>query len=389
MFSSLIDIIFNEHPTVAELFALAGCLAIFWSVFFATTVPLITQRVMGKKWFTDSLERDYEREGKKLCETIGIPMTMEEFVDMKARMWPRLQLISVQHLLGGLLCLPSVFGLAAPKTSSALACLSIISEMGWEMEDVVYSLWTRFFTKDGKKAVPDIMLLLIPMHHSLTSLLAIPTIMRYRNLRILHLLCFDLQAASAVALIVGEYTKLLDVSKPNHLRQFQALTFVGLLMSMWARGIHWVYILFQFTQVWINDEAWIFLSIGVPVGLFFSLFNWFFCIGPFYKRFRKFMRVSREYTSLSATASPSHRRSSMIALESAAAELNSTITNDVAADASALFTERKISRRVTMPSKLFQRARRLSAVAMLQFSMGSKIPDSQLQELEGMEKKST
>jgi hypothetical protein len=316
-------------------------------------------------------------------------MERSEFVAIKERMWPWLQLVLAQHFIGGLLCLPSILSLTDPKTGASLACLAIVSEMGWEIQDILGTFYKRLFTQDGKKTVPDILLIILPMHHSLTTSMAIPIIRRYRNLRTLHWLCFDLQGAAAVSLFVGEYTKLLDVSKPHHLRQFQVLTGAGLIMNTWTRGFHWVYLLFQFYRVFIEEENWTFLAVGLPVGLIFSCFSYFICIEPFYKRFRKFILVSDEYQKLPSDVSPAQRRASLLELQDAALALSNAAEADLAADMiAAMFVERKVSRRETMPASyvLRQQARRLSN---FRASTGSSsLLSSQLQEeLEELDRK--
>ena len=173
------------------------------------------------------MHRDYEREGKKMLEIIGLSMTEAEYVEFRMKDWGWMQCVLMQHFVGGLLCVPSVFNFTNwsifnidERSAASLACLSILSEMGWEIQDLIVMMYRRLFLPNGHKLVPNISLIIMPIHHSLTCILGIPTILRYRSLKILHWMCFDLQAATAVSFFVAEYTKLLDVSKPNELQQF-------------------------------------------------------------------------------------------------------------------------------------------------------------------------
>ena len=57
-------------------------------------------------------------------------------------------------MVGGILCLPSVLGIGDPSTAASLACLGILSEMGWEVEDFFMLFIKRFGLSNGKAKVP-------------------------------------------------------------------------------------------------------------------------------------------------------------------------------------------------------------------------------------------
>lgn len=193
----------------------------------------------------------------------------------------------------------------------------------------------------------------------MTTCLGLPVILNYRSLKTLHWICFNLQAAAATSLFITEYTKTLDVSKPGQLRQFRVLTFVALVVMVWTRGFHWLYLSAKFIMVWYQEKAWGFLSVGTFMILVFSAFNWILCIQPYYKRFRKFVRVSAEYSALPADAPPQKRRSSVLALEMAAADVfgHHQLDEELAA---MFVSNRKVSRRSTMPASMTERTRRAS-----------------------------
>ena len=359
--------VFNENSSWYDLFTIACYLALGWMVFMETGRAAIYRLVGDKLWLKKAMQRDYEREGKKILETIGLEMTEEEYIKGRTKDWGWLQCVLFQHLIGGLLCIPSVFNLSSftVADASSLACLSILSEMGWEIQDLIVMLYRRFCLEGGDKLVPVISLIIMPIHHSLTCGLGIPTILAYRNLKTLHWMCFDLQTATAISLFIAEYTKLLDVSQPDQLRQFTILTLLGFLVCVWARAIHWFYLLWQFVQVWIEDQAYTFLVVGCLVCFIFTLFSYFLCIEPFYKRLVKFMKLSSEYNRLPSDASPSQRRSSVINLQNAATELVATNEPLLAVEVAAFFehlsaTRKPSGRRESMPTSVLQRQRRLS-----------------------------
>lgn len=193
----------------------------------------------------------------------------------------------------------------------------------------------------------------------MTTCLALPVILNYRSLKTLHWVCFNLQAAAATSLFITEYTKMLDVSKPRQLRQFQVLTFIALIVIVWTRGVHWIILSVKFIAVWYQEEAWGFLTVGTLLVLVFTAFNYLLCIEPYYKRFMKFQRLSAEYQSLPEDAPVQKRRSSILTLEMAAGDIfgHHQLDEELAA---MFVTNRKVSRRSTMPSSMKARTRRAS-----------------------------
>ena len=371
--TDVIATIFNEDTTFPDLFFLVLVLAAFWWVVFAVAAAIIKPLVMGKPWLIAAGERDYDRGGKELWESLGIPKTREEFLVSFQDMWAWNQTLAIQHLIGGAVCLPAIvpghLGLD-PSVAASLACLGILSEMGWEIEDQLTWMYKRFFTAGGKERVPDALLFILGIHHSMTTSLGLPMVLNYRNLHELHWLCFDLQAAAAISLMVTEYTKLLDIKKPAELRQFQLLTFVALAVMIITRGFHWVYLCGSLLVMWYKEGSWGFLVVGTIISAIFSLFNYAFCIEPFYKRFVKFMKVSAEFRKLPTDAPARDRRASVINLEAAAAAVlkRANLEEELLAD---LFQDRKVHRRATLPPSAFgNKGGKRSSMLMLRSSMG-------------------
>ena len=118
------------------------------------------------------------------------------------------------------------------NTTAGLACLSILSEIGYEIMDLLKMIFKRLFTKTGKIKYPAFLIVLLCVHHYFTLCLGIPAILKYRNFKTLHWLSFDLQVVASVAGIVAEYCKLLDLSKQNELHQFILLTFITLILMI-------------------------------------------------------------------------------------------------------------------------------------------------------------
>eukprot|EP00581_Thalassiosira_minuscula_P019389 CAMPEP_0183715610 /NCGR_PEP_ID=MMETSP0737-20130205/9758_1 /TAXON_ID=385413 /ORGANISM="Thalassiosira miniscula, Strain CCMP1093" /LENGTH=307 /DNA_ID=CAMNT_0025944721 /DNA_START=419 /DNA_END=1342 /DNA_ORIENTATION=+ len=248
-------------------------------------------------------------------------MTKEECIAWSMNDWPRMQCILLQHLAGSLLCIPSLFGIGDPSVASSLAICGVLSEIGWELQDMIEILFVRAFFKNGKAIWPDAIVIVFLVHHSLSTILGLPMILYYRSNRSLHWLCFDLQFAAAMALWVGEYTKLMDITNPSKLRQFKVLNFIACVTMLWTRVIHWTYLCFDLYITWWQDEAYTFLSIGILVSIGFTAFSYIACVKPFCRNFVKFLHVSEIYEKLPTNAAPEKRRSSVVQLDQAMADL--------------------------------------------------------------------
>ena len=155
LFSQLTNIIFDENATAQDLLVVVGFLVVFWGLFFYLLSAAIRPLVFGKPWLVAAGERDYERGGKELYEQLGLSKDKDDFIKAFMNMWPWTCGIIVQHLFGGFLCLPSILGIGNEETASSLACLGILCEMGWEIEDIITWIYKRFGLPDGKAAVPS------------------------------------------------------------------------------------------------------------------------------------------------------------------------------------------------------------------------------------------
>ena len=371
----ILSICFDDHATVEELFQVAAIMTVFWLVFFYLFCQILRPVIKGREWLMDAGSRDYDRGGKELMETIGNPLSREEFVDEFQNMWPWSLAVCLQHFVSGIMAVPSLMNMGEENLQNGLVCLAIVSEMGWEIGDLIGWIYQRYFTKGGKKKVPIGIIIMMAVHHSLNMILGIPMILNYRDNRYFHWLVFDLQAAAAVALLITEYTKMLNVSKPKQLFQFQLFTGVSLAVMVWTRVFDWVYNCFMLIKTFYQDDAMAFFYVGIFSALIFTSFSVLICIIPCYQRFMKFLKKKAEYKSLPASADPKIRRASMLAMQDAAADVlsNHTSMQEELLELlqSTKRTPHKSNRRDTIPPS-FTRGKRSSVnMKILRSSMGN------------------
>jgi hypothetical protein len=348
----LLEIAFKEDATLYELLAIALAFAVFWGLFFEAGKVLLRRLTHDRPWLRLACEREYERSAKKMFEDIGLTLTKEEAVEHMMRdQWPDCIVIISQHAAGSILCIPSLLGMGDASWASSLACLGCLSEIGWEFENTAEIVYKRFFTVHGEKKMPNLIVFLLLLHHSLASSLGLPMVIHYRNLWVFHQVVFDLQLAS-VTLILTEYSKLLDIAKANDLWKFKVCNFLMLALYVWTRLIHWIYLSAHMTLTWYHDKAWTFMAVGAVMILLFSFFNAVFIVIPTYQRYMKFLRVSAEHDSLPLDASEKQRRQSIIQLEAAREVLVEYDLEDrILSFLDSLNDKKKVERRMTLPPR--------------------------------------
>lgn len=154
LLSDIIDTVFDEDATAQDLLLVVAFMAVFWAVFFAVFSAIVRPLVYGKPWLVAAGERDYEHGGKELNKQLGMDMEKEAFVEQFMDLWPWVGGIIIQHLIGGILCLPSILNIGDEQVAASLACLGIISEMAWEIQDLITWIYKRFGIPNGKDMVP-------------------------------------------------------------------------------------------------------------------------------------------------------------------------------------------------------------------------------------------
>ena len=230
--------------------------------------------------------REYDRVGLSMCKALNVNWTRYIYIEIMLGEWPKMQGIYIQHFVGGALCIPAVLGYSDSSWASSLACLGILSEMGWELSDVADIFMTRS-TVDGKEKMPNTMVFILMIHHSMTLTLGLPLVLKYRELRELHLMAFNLQWAAAIAISMNEYTKCLDLTKPRQLVSFRILNGIGFVIMAWMRGFQWIYLSAQLMTILYNHEEWTMLFVGMIVCVLITGFNLILCIYPFGKKIIK------------------------------------------------------------------------------------------------------
>eukprot|EP00441_Pelagodinium_beii_P021790 CAMPEP_0197662766 /NCGR_PEP_ID=MMETSP1338-20131121/54660_1 /TAXON_ID=43686 ORGANISM="Pelagodinium beii, Strain RCC1491" /NCGR_SAMPLE_ID=MMETSP1338 /ASSEMBLY_ACC=CAM_ASM_000754 /LENGTH=248 /DNA_ID=CAMNT_0043240757 /DNA_START=237 /DNA_END=983 /DNA_ORIENTATION=+ len=173
-----------------------------------------------------------------------------------------------QHLLGGMLCVPAVFGCGvSQKTAICLVRHGALIELGWEIQDTALRLWDRYTTLEGAKRNPWAMLKLMLIHHALQWTLVIPMNLHYSHLSGYHELVFMLEGAAGFAGVAGFYGYTCDTSKRPELRTLIICNACNLVIMVYTRFVHYWWSAFKCLLHFWQVGAYLELTAGVVCGL--------------------------------------------------------------------------------------------------------------------------
>mmetsp|Transcript_913 Transcript_913/g.1312 ORF Transcript_913/g.1312 Transcript_913/m.1312 type:complete len:349 (-) Transcript_913:98-1144(-) len=283
----------DESPSSQDLMILVSTIAVMWAAIFSVLHRYLHPYAMRQQWLTDAMGREYDRVGLSMCKALRVKWTRQRYTEIMLNDWPKMQGIYLQHFIGGALCLPAVLGYT-DSWAANLACLGVLSEMGWEMSDMADIVITRSTAIDGKERVPDTLVMIMSIHHSMTLTLGLPLVMKYRQLRTLHLLTFNLQWAAALAISANEYCKTLDLKNQKQLWTFRIVNGICFGIMAWMRGIYWLFLCGKLHMRLYEDEEYTMMCVGVVIYTLITGFNVMLCIYPFGKKMLKFGPRSKE-----------------------------------------------------------------------------------------------
>ena len=192
--------------------------------------------------------------------------------------------ICLQHAVGGALCLPALLPAWFPNVSHAAALSMVrwyverwgphsgelhsltrsltrslahslapsrgaLCEVAWEVTDTLKRVYQRCLP-NGAELQPNSLLFLLFCHHSLSTLLVVPTNVMYSEFgegdarpaaryKIAYAeMIFSMQAAAAIALVIQQYTQALDVKgSGSALTKMFFASVVSLVIMVYTRGV--------------------------------------------------------------------------------------------------------------------------------------------------------
>lgn len=202
--------------------------------------------------------------------------------------------IIFQHLVGGMLCVPSVFGFSVipSQVAFALARHGALCETGFEVGDVLTKIYEYLFTEDGRIKTPPSVLKFILMHHLMGICMVVPMNLYFGDSTGYHEGVMLLQGAGAIGLFAQMYGYTLDIAKRSDFRKMQLLMsfcFINLVYSRIVRFFPLMYFLLEDLYYSSNEHnMMLVLAIVVLAGGAMAFFNLIVTFS-FFGKFKKYV----------------------------------------------------------------------------------------------------
>jgi len=275
------------QPTLSVQLLETLLLAMAFGVILPASTRFFSKVFRTRPWYdhTAGIFREMMEKG------MGIEMTDEMIEKAMGQNIP----IMSQHLLGGILCLPAIFGLGVPRAAAlALARHGALVELGWELQDTAERLYERCCTPNGHVTQPNGLFFFLMMHHAMQWALVIPMNLYYSELSGYHELIFLLEGASGSAALIGFYGFTLDISKKKELLQMIVLNAMGFVIMVYSRFVHYWWSLFKCLSHFYAEGAMVVLAVGFVCGVVLMPFVAFSFIPQQWKKLVKFIQMYRE-----------------------------------------------------------------------------------------------
>lgn len=211
-------------------------LAVVWSLLWYIILPLFREKIYRPYVQNHPSKEQLGRLSQQSLKDFGIDASVEEAIDINVDSGNT----ALQHFVGGLLCVPSVFGcFGLPEAvTTAMACQGAISEVGWEIQDTIVRVWQwNFGGEEGKKQSPPAMVLILAVHHFMALALVIPMNLYLPALPEYHELIMLLQISGSTTLASSQMCMLCNMKLLGDRLKLIATVIGQFFIVIWARGI--------------------------------------------------------------------------------------------------------------------------------------------------------
>ena len=187
----------------------------------------------------------------------------------------RVDAAMIQHLVGGIMLSPSVFGIGFKgNIAAALAYHAGLSEMGWEIQDLISRCYEIIFRGErGRKLNPPSLMLTLVAHHSAACTAVIPMNLYDPGNRYWHEGFCIVQLGSFVLLLLQQYGYTLDVNTRDGLNKMRIAISISFLTCLWTRIIRYSWLLKGMYDGFVADGNMSFVYYGAVPALLLSAFN--------------------------------------------------------------------------------------------------------------------
>ncbi len=145
--------------------------------------------------------------------------------------------VALQHGLGALLQVPVLLGLGSAEVGTALACHGALTEVGWELQDLMCRLHGHYLGGAvGRSRNPAALVRYTILHHALGLTLVVPLNCYLRGQPFFQLGVFALMGNASFSLMLQSASFALDVKTARGLAKMKFLSLLVLATMLVMRG---------------------------------------------------------------------------------------------------------------------------------------------------------
>jgi hypothetical protein len=250
---------------------LAALHAIFWHVVLHYVLPYpIRRRVMSLGSLEQVVKYTAGFIKKFLYPDVKMPEDRDFVVDFVVEIYG----VLLQHLCGGLLCVPAVLGVGPPSLRAALACHGALCEVGYEIQDSLVRIKERVFDGEhGRKKNPNSTLISLAMHHTAALCMVLPMNVYYRENQYYQESVFLLQGAAAIAYLCQQYGFTLNAAIRSEMMQLKASVTFTFITMLWSRGFRGLYVWYTLLCTFLADGRITVFRVALVPMVLMSVFN--------------------------------------------------------------------------------------------------------------------
>jgi hypothetical protein len=115
--------------------------------------------------------------------------------------------VVMQHFISSLIATPACLGIGGLDTKLAFALVrhGALMEMGWEIGDFIKMFYFRMFVKDGKKKIPNVIVIFGLLHHSMCCTMCLPMNLYHGELYEYAEILVLMQGAAAIGVGLAQF----------------------------------------------------------------------------------------------------------------------------------------------------------------------------------------
>eukprot|EP00931_Biecheleriopsis_adriatica_P025673 TRINITY_DN15697_c0_g1_i1.p1 TRINITY_DN15697_c0_g1~~TRINITY_DN15697_c0_g1_i1.p1 ORF type:complete len:379 (+),score=63.82 TRINITY_DN15697_c0_g1_i1:56-1192(+) len=236
----------------------AICLMVFWKPVTMLVRRWHSKVFEGKPWAEIAIQRTLASRAKS-CPGSQISR------DLGLQMLFRMLLFVVEHGLQAAAYIPAVFGLGGPAFRHSLVRLAGISEVSFEVLDMLERIFAHFCSPHLRGWTMTADVVSLSLHHVMALAMVLPMNKYHSDDYHYALLAFALQGSAALHAICHSYSITLDAYKPSELLQAQVLSVLVALSYILQRAVIFGLCCYKLLLQFYSTGAMFFL-----VGGFFS-----------------------------------------------------------------------------------------------------------------------